>query len=71
MNKFFKRYFEVFLILLSIIFIALSVIVFIKVINILVVNLEKALNVPEVKKDIIDFNINDAYSILKKRNLVQ
>lgn len=71
MNNFFKRYFEVFLILLSIIFIALSVIVFIKVINILVVNLEKALNVPEVKKDIIDFNINDAYSILKKRNLVQ
>jgi hypothetical protein len=71
MNKFFKRYFEVFLILLSIIFIALSVIVFIKVINILVVNLEKALSVPEVKKDIIDFNINDAYSILKKRNLVQ
>ncbi len=71
MNAFLKKYFEIFLGFLSIIFIVFGVFVFIKTIDILIVNLEKVTNLPNIQKSSIEFNINSAISILKERQLIE
>lgn len=68
---FFKKYYELFLSLIVALFIALIIFIFIKVTNILVVNFDKALTVPNLSEKDINFNINDAVLILKQRKLIE
>jgi uncharacterized protein YoxC len=69
--NFFKKYYEINLILIAILFIALIIFLFIKTIDVLAVNLDKALTTPKIPKSNIEFNLNDAIVILKKRNLIE
>jgi uncharacterized protein YoxC len=69
--KFLKKHYEINLILIAILFIVLIIFFFIKVVNILAINLDKALSIPKVSEKSVEFNLNDAIVILKKRNLIQ
>lgn len=71
MIVFLKKYFEIFLEFLSVIFLILVIFIFIKTINILVVNLEKAAALPNIQKSSIEFNVNIAIPILKNRQLIE
>jgi hypothetical protein len=66
-----KKYYEAFLIVSSIIFISLTILFFVKIVSFLTVNFEKVIGTSEIPKSSIEFNIGDAVSILKKRNLIQ
>jgi hypothetical protein len=66
-----KKYYEAFLIVSSIIFISLTILFFVKIVSFLTVNFEKVIGTSEISKSSIEFNISDAVSILKKRNLIQ
>jgi hypothetical protein len=66
-----KKYYEAFLIVSSIIFILLTILFFVKIVSFLTVNFEKVIGTSEISKSSIEFNIGDAVSILKKRNLIQ
>ncbi|GIW65301.1 MAG: hypothetical protein KatS3mg093_280 [Candidatus Parcubacteria bacterium] len=69
--KFFKKYYEINLILIAILFVALIIFLFIKAIDVLVINLDKALSIPKIEEKYTQFNLNDAIIILKKKNLIQ
>jgi len=66
-----KKYYEAFLIVSSIIFILLTILFFVKIVSFLTVNFEKVIGTSEIPKSSVEFNIGDAVSILKKRNLIQ
>jgi len=71
MINLFKKYYETFLIVLSIIFILLTILFFVEIVTLLTVNFEKTIKVQEIPKSSIEFNIDETLSILKKRNLIQ
>ncbi|MGB9608804.1 MAG: hypothetical protein ACPL3E_00325 [Minisyncoccia bacterium] len=69
--NFLKKYYDFIFVFLTILFLAIIVLFFLKAINILAVNFDKALTAASLSKTSIDFNINDAILILQKRNLIQ
>lgn len=71
MNKFWKEKYEWILGGLAILFIGLVIFLLIKTNKILISSLDKALSIPEISKSLIEFNIQDATSILKKRQLIE
>jgi hypothetical protein len=71
MINFLKKYYEAFLIISSIIFILSIILFFIKIISFLTVNFEKSVGKQDIPKSSVEFNIEGAVSILKKRNLIQ
>ena len=66
-----KKYYEVFLVVSSIIFLLVTVLFFFKIVTFLTLNFEKVIATPEIPKSSIEFNIDGALSILRKRNLIQ
>lgn len=71
MNKFFKEKYVWILLALAILFIVAIIFLLIKTNKLLVSNLNKALSLPQISKYSIEFNIQDASSILKKRQLIE
>ena len=66
-----KKHYEAFLIVSLIIFILIIILSFIKIVSFLIVNFEKVTEIQEFSQSSIEFNIDEAISILKKRNLIQ
>jgi len=66
-----KKYYEVFLIVSSIIFILIIFLFFFEIVTFLIVNFERVIAIPEIPKSSVEFNIDGALSILRKRNLIQ
>lgn len=71
MSKFWKEKHEWILGSLAILFIGFVTFLLIKTNKILISGLDKALSIPQISKSSIEFNIQDATSILKKRQLIE
>lgn len=71
MNKFLKEKYEWVLGVLVIVFVGVAIFLLIKTNKLLISNLEKALSLPQISKSSIEFNIQDATAILKKRQLIE